>query len=137
MINIVEDGEVKMTRKNQFWKGMLLGAIAGGTISLLDKHTRSVMRENLQNASSQVSHILRNPGEISKKVKRTAVKIKTTVEQVSEDINYIVGKVDELRELTPQVTDRLKETKNAFSESKETALLEEIIEEDDNDLIKQ
>lgn len=137
MINIVEDGEVKMTRKNQFWKGMLLGAIAGGTISLLDKHTRSVMRENLQNASSQVSHILRNPGEISKKVKRTAVKIKTTVEQVSEDINYIVGKVDELTELTPQVTDRLKETKNAFSESKETALLEEIIEEDDNDLIKQ
>ncbi|MCM2533903.1 YtxH domain-containing protein [Neobacillus pocheonensis] len=126
-----------MTRKNQFWKGMLLGAIAGGTISLLDKHTRSVMRENLQNASSQVSHILRNPGEISKKVKRTAVKIKTTVEQVSEDINYIVGKVDELTELTPQVTDRLKETKNAFSESKETALLEEIIEEDDNDLIKQ
>jgi gas vesicle protein len=132
MINNVEKGEVKMTRKNQFWKGMFLGAIAGGAISLLDKQTRSVMKENLQKVTHQTSYILQNPGEISKKVKGTAVKLKTTVEQVNEDINYIMGKVDELRELTPQVTDMLKETKDAFSKSEETALMEEIIMEDDN-----
>ncbi|MDQ0200617.1 YtxH domain-containing protein [Neobacillus ginsengisoli] len=126
-----------MTRKNQFWKGMLFGAIAGGALSLLDKQTRSVMKENLQNATDQASYILRNPGEISKKVKGTAVKIKYTVEQVSEDINYIIGKVDELKELTPQVTDMLKDTKDAFSKSEENELFEDILGEDDKDLTRQ
>ncbi|MFJ7724998.1 YtxH domain-containing protein [Neobacillus sp. NPDC097160] len=118
-----------MTRKNQFWKGMLLGALAGGAISLLDKQTREAMKENVQKTSSKVAYIVRNPGEITDKVKGTAAKIKTAFEQVSEDISYITDKVEELKELTPQVTDILKETKETFSESDESELLEEVLVE--------
>ena len=121
-----------MTRKNQFWKGMLFGAIAGGVISLLDKDTRQVMKENVQTASGKVSYIVRNPGEIAQKVKETAGKLKETVVQVSEDISYITDKVDELRELTPQVTDILKETKDAFLKDDETQIIEEVLNEDQN-----
>ncbi|NRD78119.1 YtxH domain-containing protein [Bacillus sp. BRMEA1] len=110
-----------MTKKNQFWKGMLLGAIAGGAISLLDKQTREVMKEKVQKAGHMLSH----PGEISDKVKESAAKIRTTMEQVSEDISYIVDKVDELRELTPQVSDIIKETKDSFTKMDEDDLLEE------------
>jgi gas vesicle protein len=127
-------GEVKLTRKNQFWKGMLFGAIAGGVISLLDKETRQVMKENIQTVSRKASYIVRNPGEVTQKVKETAVKLKETVEQVGEDISYIVDKVDELRELTPQVTDILKETKGAFSKEEETQLVEDVLKEDQTNL---
>jgi gas vesicle protein len=123
-------GDVKMTKKNQFWRGMILGAIAGGAISLLDKQTRHVMKGNVQKTSTKVSYILRNPGEISDKVKETAEKFKTTYMQISEDISYITDKVEELREITPQVTDILKETKDAFSKSDETLLLEEVLGEE-------
>jgi len=116
-----------MTRKNQFWKGMLIGAIAGGAISLLDKQTREAMKENVQKTSSKVAYIVRNPGEISEKVKGTAAKIKTTFDQVSEDISYITDKVEELKELTPQVTDILKETKDTFTENENTNLIEEVL----------
>lgn len=114
-----------MTQKNQFWRGVILGAIAGGAISLFDKHTRELMKENVQKTSSKVSYVFRNPGEITDKVKETAEKLKTTVKQVSEDISFITDKVEELRELTPQVTDMIKETKDSFSKSDEALLLEE------------
>ncbi|MEH7307993.1 YtxH domain-containing protein [Neobacillus drentensis] len=120
-----------MTKKNQFWRGMILGAIAGGAISLLDKHTRERMKENVQNTTTKVSYVFRNPGEITDKVKETAEKLKTTVKQVSEDISYITDKVEELRELTPQVSDMLKETKETFSKSDEELLLEEVLGEDE------
>ena len=121
-----------MTRKNQFWKGMLLGALAGGAISLLDKPTREAMKENVQKTSSKVAYIVRNPGEIADKVKETAAKVKTTFEQVSEDISYITDKVGELKELTPQVTDIIKETKETFTGSEEADLIEEVLSEGEN-----
>ncbi|MCM3726286.1 YtxH domain-containing protein [Neobacillus cucumis] len=108
-----------MTKKNQFWKGMLLGAIAGGALSLLDKDTREAMKENVKRTSGMVGYIVRHPDELSEKVKGTAAKLKSTFETVSEDISFITEKVEELRELTPQVTEILKETKETFIEQDE------------------
>ncbi|MBT2727564.1 YtxH domain-containing protein [Bacillus sp. ISL-75] len=116
-----------MTKKNQFWRGVLLGALAGGAISLLDKQTREVMKENVQKTTTKVTYIMKNPGEITDKVKETAEKLKTTVKQVSEDISYITDKVEELREITPQVTDIIKETKDTFTKSDEEILLNEVL----------
>lgn len=124
------EGEFKMMKKNQFWKGMLLGAIAGGAISLVDKQTRQAMKENVQKASNKVCHFVRNPGEITDMVKGTAIKLKTTAQQVSEDFSYITNKVDELRELTPKVTDILKETKDTITKDEGTDLFEEVMEEE-------
>lgn len=118
-----------MTRKNQFWKGILLGALAGGAISLLDRQTREAMKENIQKTSCKVAYIVRNPGEVSDKVKGTAAKIKIAYEQMSEDISYITDKVEELKELTPQVTNILKETKETFTGHEQTDLLEEVLGE--------
>ncbi|PGY15781.1 YtxH domain-containing protein [Bacillus sp. AFS031507] len=119
-----------MTKKNQFWRGVLIGALAGGAISLLDKQTREVMKENVQKTTTKVTYIMKNPGEITDKVKETAEKIKTTVKQVSEDISYITDKVEELRDMTPQVTDILKETKDTFKKSDEEILLNEVLGEE-------
>ena len=124
-------GDVNMTKKNQFWRGMLLGALAGGAISLLDKQTREVMCENVQKTTSKVTYVLKNPGEVTEKVKEAAEKLKTTVKQVSEDISYITDKVEEFREITPQVTDILKETKDTFTKSDEELLLAEVVGEEE------
>jgi gas vesicle protein len=128
-----QKGELKMTSKNQFWKGMLYGAIAGSALSLLDKQTRQIMKGNVQKAYNQVSYVVRHPDEISAQVKETAEKIRNTVEQVSEDISYITGKVDELRELTPQVKGIVKETKETFSKTEETELIDDLIREKNPD----
>ena len=114
-----------MTRKNQFWKGMLLGAIAGGALSLLDKDTREAMKDNVKRTSVKVGYIIRHPDEISEKLKETSEKFKSTFETVSEDISFISEKVEELRELTPQVTEMLKETKETFSVNDQDEFLDD------------
>src|SRR3954452_23672934 len=103
-----------MTKRNQFWKGMLFGALAGGVISLLDKETREAMKANVLNISNQTAYIVKHPREIAQQVKDSAIRIKETIEEISEDVSYISGKVDELRELTPKVTEIVKETKDTF-----------------------
>jgi len=125
------EGEVKMTKKNQFWKGMLLGAIAGGVLSLLDKDTREAMKENVKRTSGKVGYIVRHPDEISEKVKGTAAKLKSTFETVSEDISFITEKVEELRELTPQVTEILKETKDTFIDNNEDEILNNVLRKEE------
>jgi gas vesicle protein len=125
--NILE-GEVKKMGKNLFLRGMLFGAIAGGALSLLDKKTRQDMKVNVKKAYEQVSYAARHPREITENIKGTAEKIRNTIEQVSEDISYITGKVDELRELTPQVKEIVKETKSTFS-NHENSEVEELLKE--------
>ena len=104
-----------MSNLKKFWKGMFFGALAGGAISLLDKETRTAMKVNCQKASKSVSHLIKNPGEFTDQVKETAIKWKTTVEEIGEDISFIASKVEELRETTPQITRMLKETKETFT----------------------
>lgn len=115
--------------RNLFLKGIVYGAIAGGALSLLDKQTRQAMKVNVKKAYSQVSYVVRHPGEITDNVKETADKIRNTIEQVSEDISYITGKVDELRELTPQVKERVMETKSTFFDDTESDLMDDLLKE--------
>jgi type I site-specific restriction endonuclease len=117
--------------KNLFLKGLLYGALTGGALSLLDKKTRQEMKVNVKKAYEQVSYVVRHPGEISENVKETAEKIRNSIEQVSEDISYITGKVDEPRELTPQIKEVVKETKSTFSKHEDSTLIVDLLKEVD------
>jgi gas vesicle protein len=109
-----------MSEMKNFWKGIILGALAGGALSLLDTPTRKAVTINVRKASTQVGHVLREPSIIVEKVKETASQVRETVEQVSEDVLFIKEKVGEITEVTPQVMDMVKETKDAFSKSRDT-----------------
>lgn len=103
---------------------MLLGALAGGAISLLDRQTRQAMKQNCQKAADSVKYVIKNPGEITDQLKEKALRFKTTVEEVGEDLSYIAGKVEELKETTPQVAKMLKETKDTLSKKDEADPIE-------------
>jgi gas vesicle protein len=104
-----------MTNTNKFWKGILFGALAGGALSLLDKQTRIAMNANCRKASSSISYMIKHPKEVTEQVIEVANKIRVTVEDVSEDIHYLTEKIEEIREVTPQVVEIVKETKEAFT----------------------
>lgn len=98
----------------KFWKGILLGAIAGGAISLLDRETRQTVLANCQETGSKVAHYVKHPQEAVRCVKDSTRRIRTTIEDMSEEISFIAEKVEELREITPQVTDIIKDTKEVL-----------------------
>jgi gas vesicle protein len=103
-----------MGNTNKFWTGVLAGAIAGGLISLLDRDTRQAVGEKYGKVAKNISYGFTHPKEIATTVIEKTKEFKETASQISEDISFITKKIDEIRELTPEVTGLVKETKEAF-----------------------
>ncbi|KAA9031187.1 YtxH domain-containing protein [Niallia endozanthoxylica] len=99
---------------SKFWKGVIIGAVAGGVISLLDRATRDSVLENCHKVTGKVSHYVKHPGEVVEYVKESTGKIRSTIEEVGEEVSFIAEKIEELREITPQVVDVVMDTKEAF-----------------------
>lgn len=104
-----------MGSSKRFWMGILLGAIAGGAASLLEKSTRQAVKEDFSKVSDSVVYVIKNPNEFIEDVKDAANKVRSTVEQVTEDVAFITEKVEEMRDVPPQVTELVKGTKEALS----------------------
>lgn len=105
-----------MGNTNRFWKGMLLGALAGGAISLLDKETRQAVVEGIKKGKEEVTYFITHPNEVAEQVRSKTQALRNTVEQVSEDVSFIAEKVEELKEVTPAVVGIVNDTKEAFFE---------------------
>jgi gas vesicle protein len=109
-----------MSDTRNFWKGVFLGAIAGGALSMLDKNTRVAVTTKCRKTTKNVTYLIKNPSVVVDKVKSTTEQVRQTIDQVSEDFYFIKEKVDELTEVTPQVIDIVKETKDAFVQNENT-----------------
>ena len=53
-----------MASQNKFLKGIVLGALAGGAISLLDKETRKVVVESCKRTTKEVSYYLSHQAKL-------------------------------------------------------------------------
>ncbi|UAC48777.1 DUF1216 domain-containing protein [Bacillus aquiflavi] len=104
-----------MGNSSKFMKGIMLGAIVGGMLSLLDKNTRQCVFQNCRERKDKIVHLMKNPNIVVEQVKETTGKMKTTFEQVNEDVTFITEKV---KEVTPQVVEIVQETKETFSSEK-------------------
>ncbi|MGM0852404.1 MAG: hypothetical protein ACQEWI_07315 [Bacillota bacterium] len=104
---------------NKFIKGVLLGAVAGGLLSLLDRTTRQEMGASLKNSGNYLSTYSKNPQALVESSKEVYEKLRTTADQVSRDIQFISEKVDEIKGMTPQVKEIIEETKETFEDSSE------------------
>ncbi|WP_180953608.1 YtxH domain-containing protein [Bacillus sp. T33-2] len=108
-----------MSNSRRFWMGVLLGAVTGGALSLLNKSTRQSVKEDFKVASGSVAYIVKHPDEFFSQVKETAEQVRSTVQQVSEDVSYIAEKVEEMKDVPPQVAHIVEDTKKAFIHSGE------------------
>ncbi|HAQ08343.1 MAG TPA: hypothetical protein DCR24_12785 [Bacillus bacterium] len=104
-----------MGSSKRFWMGVVIGAVAGGAVSLLEKTTRQSVKEDFGKVSSSVAYVIKNPNEFLDDVKDAANKVRSTVEQVTEDVAFITEKVEEMRDVPPQVSELVKGTKQALS----------------------
>ncbi|MBP2241843.1 gas vesicle protein [Cytobacillus eiseniae] len=100
--------------KSLFWKGVILGAVAGGALSLLDKSTRQTVASNCKKTTSEISYYVKHPNVVVNQIKEVSSKIKNTVEQVTSEVAFIADRVEELQDGTPDVFGLVEKTKDAF-----------------------
>ncbi|MGM9929032.1 MAG: YtxH domain-containing protein [Bacillus sp. (in: firmicutes)] len=106
------------TKKNKLLQGILIGALAGAAISMLDRSTRESVIACSKKRYQQVKEIVENPEIITEQVKETSDKIRTTFETISEEVAFITEQVDVLKDLPKQVATTVKEAKDVFEEDK-------------------
>lgn len=106
-------------KESKFVKGIVIGAIAGAGLSLLDRVTREDVKYKLRTVSSDVKYYSKNREDLKMKLQEKADQIHTVYNQFSQDAQYLSDKVEELKTLTPQVKTLVTDTKDAFVHSKE------------------
>ncbi|MET1014394.1 MAG: YtxH domain-containing protein [Paenisporosarcina sp.] len=106
-------------RESMLVKGILFGAVAGAGISLLDRTTRQDVKYKLNNLTADIKYYSQNREDLKLKLQEKAEKIQSVYNQFSRDAQYLSGKVEELKTLSPQVKTLVTDTKDAFIHSKE------------------
>lgn len=104
---------------NKFGKFIIIGALAGGLISLCDRTTREQVVKKSRSFISDVRYYSRNPDIVKLMIQKKTEKYQSIYEQVANDASYFKGKIEELKELTPQVKELVVDTKDAFTEAKD------------------
>ncbi|MBE5099213.1 MULTISPECIES: YtxH domain-containing protein [Priestia] len=105
-----------MGKRNKLVEGIVIGAIIGGAVSLFDKETRSSVIQGSKKLKDKTITLIQHPELVTDTVKEKYETIRTTIEQVSEDVSFVAGKVEKLKETTPQVMEIVNDTKEAFVE---------------------
>ena len=111
-----------MSRSNQkgskLWMAILGGAAAGFAISLLDKQTRNTVMTGGQKMLYNVKSMAKDPNSVMENVKDMSGKIRTNIDQIGQDVSFISEKVDEMKDMPPQVAGVIKETKEVLIDNK-------------------
>lgn len=122
--------------ENKLLSGVVCGAVIGGALTMLDKRTRDAVIHKSRYIGNQIQYYSKNRQELKSTLEDQATKWKSLYEQFASDATYISQKVNEVKEITPQVKTLLTDTKEAFAQSKEE--YKTIVEpESEENIVKQ
>ncbi|ANF35678.1 hypothetical protein IM717_14530 [Bacillus velezensis] len=98
-------------------KAILIGAAAGGALSLLHKPTREGCFRNMDACRRRAAFYRKHPEALKQQASAKLDQVKIIANTVSEDLSFLNGQITKLKQTTPQVIDLLKETKEHFSKN--------------------
>lgn len=105
--------------ENKLVKGIIYGAIVGGTLTLLDKKTRDSVLNKTRYVRNEIRYYSNNRAELKNTVDSQITKWTSVYNQFAADATYLSQKVGEVKEMTPQVKTLITDTKDAFTQSKD------------------
>lgn len=104
--------------QNKLMTGLLVGAAVGIIVSLLDRNTRNDVIQKSKKASDNAKYYASNRDELVQAFQQQAERAQNLYSRISEDASYVGSKVNELKEMSPQVKEMALETKEAFMDTK-------------------
>ncbi|WP_110926136.1 YtxH domain-containing protein [Bacillus massiliglaciei] len=114
--------QYKDEKRSKFMQAVFLGAFAGAAISLFDKETRETVRNNSQKCLAGIKNAAGNPTQFLNQMRDTSAKVRTTIEKISSDVAFISERMEEMKNIPPQVASVVKETKEAFTSDEHDAV---------------
>ncbi len=79
--------------KRNLITGVVLGAIAGGVVSLVSKDTRNYVTEQISLGKDQIGYIVQNPAQSIRKIQSTLIE---TAESAANSLDGTLNAVDQV-----------------------------------------
>lgn len=95
--------------KNKLIPAVLLGALVGGLVSLVDKSTR----ENVVSGSKKVVSFAKNPDELKNQFS-SASNEPSKFEQIKEEVLFWKDTIEEIRRNNPELEQSIIDAKDTF-----------------------
>ncbi|SRR5690606_24923429 len=95
-------------------KGMLIGALVGGALSLFDRETRKEVFSSGKKVGIKVLDVLSNPGKTLSGIKEKVEALQKAYREINEDLRFFVEKAQEIKEASLETKELLEETKEVF-----------------------
>lgn len=105
--------------ESKLCKGVVIGALVGAAVSLFDKNTREHAKETVKKAKDTVVYYAKNRNELQQLVSEKIEKMQKLYEDTKDNVNFIMKKIDEVKEIPGAVQEIVEDTKEAFSSKKE------------------
>lgn len=105
--------------KNKFCKAVIAGAIVGAAVSMFDRKTREDTIETAKKVKDTVIYYAKNRDELQEIISEKIETAQKVYKNTSDNVNFIMEKIDEVKEVPSTVQSLIAETKVAFSNKKE------------------
>lgn len=124
----MNNSTIEKDTNSKLLKGIIIGGIVGGALTLLDSNTRTKMKRSAlllkENSMNMIEQVKENPSDVKEQmvsgvkgatdtIKEAIHDVETLYETVNEDV---VGKVSEVKEIS---TNALDSAKDATSDLKD------------------
>lgn len=105
--------------KKKFYKGLLFGALIGGTITLLDKNVRREVLQGGKALGNRIKETLSRPGDLMESIQGKVQHFRNTYEALNEDLQFLAEKAAEIKKLGEETAITIKKMKNNQEQSDE------------------
>ncbi|MCL1697914.1 MULTISPECIES: YtxH domain-containing protein [unclassified Lysinibacillus] len=101
--------------RSKLLASIVVGATVGAALSMLDRSTREKTIASTKKMKEAISYYAANREELQVLVEEKVLAAKVMCENVSENVNSIIDKVDEFKELPSTIEGMINDTKSAFA----------------------
>lgn len=103
--------------RSKLLASIIVGAAVGAALSMLDRTTREKTIASTKRISETVSYYAANREELQELIQEKVTAAQSFYESASENVNMLIEKADEFKELPTTIQGMVSDTKNAFSSS--------------------
>ena len=101
--------------ESKLLKSMLLGALVGGAISMLDRKTREHAMETTKKVKDSIVYYAKNKEELQQLIEEKMEVVQTVYETATDNVSEMVNKFEEVKEIPSTIQNMVNDTKQALS----------------------
>ncbi|GGG32158.1 hypothetical protein GCM10007425_28510 [Lysinibacillus alkalisoli] len=105
--------------KSKLVSSMILGALAGAAVSMLDRATREHTVATTKKVASTVSYYASNRDELQEKIAEKIEQAQGFYGGASDTVQSLLGQVDGLKGMPETLQSMISDTKSAFEKQNE------------------